>query len=226
MGRRPLLYYITDRTQFPRDELARRRQLLEKLREAAKAGVDYTQLREKDLASRELEELAGEAMRVICEHRNAVSENFRRSRLLINSRTDIALAVGADGVHLRSQDISTANIRKVVQTVLARNSKPETRDFVVAVSCHSHEEVAAAEQAGADFVVFAPVFEKREDPASASAGLDALSKACRYGVPVFALGGVTVENARSCLEAGAAGIAGIRLFQQNVIAEVVRSLRK
>jgi thiamine-phosphate pyrophosphorylase len=226
MGRRPLLYYITDRTQFPGDELARRRQLLEKLREAAKAGVDYIQLRERDLASRELEELAGEAMRVICEQKNAVSENSRRSRLLINSRTDVALAVGADGVHLRSDDVSPAEVRMIAQAVLSRNSKPEARNFVVAVSCHSEEEVRLAAETGADFVVFAPVFEKRETQALSSAGLSALDNACHCGVPVFALGGVTIENADSCLEAGAAGIAGIRLFQQNVIAEVVRALRR
>jgi thiamine-phosphate pyrophosphorylase len=224
MGRRPLLYYITDRTQFPGDELARCRQLLEKLREAAKAGVDYIQLREKDLAPRELEELAGEAMRVICEQKNAVSENSRRGRLLINSRTDVALAVGADGVHLRSDDVSPAEVRKIAQAVLSRNSKPDTRDFVVAVSCHSEKEVRSAAEAGADFVVFAPVFEKRDASAVNPTGFEALAAAARHRIPVFALGGVTLENAHSCMKAGAAGIAGIRLFQQNVIAEVVHNL--
>jgi thiamine-phosphate pyrophosphorylase len=226
MARSPLLYYITDRTQFPGDEPARRGQLLQKIKEAAKAGVEYIQLREKDLSAHGLEDLAREAMRLICVEQSALFENARRTKLLINSRTDLALAVGADGVHLRSKDISIANVRKVVQTVLARNSKPETRNFIVAVSCHSEEEVRLAAETGADFVVFAPVFEKREDPALPSAGLSALDNACRYGVPVFALGGVTIENADSCLEAGAAGMAGIRLFQQNEITEVVRSLRK
>jgi thiamine-phosphate pyrophosphorylase len=225
MGRSPLLCYITDRTQFAGAESARRRQLLERINEAAKAGVDYIQLREKDLSARDLVELAHEAIGIVHKH---VAQPFDISptKLLINSRTDIALAVGAHGVHLRSDDISLAEVRKIAESVFARNSKAESRNFVVAVSCHSEEEVRLAARAGADFVVFAPVFEKRENPASPSAGLDALANACRYGVPVFALGGVTVENARSCFQAGAAGVAGIRLFQQNVIAELVRTLRR
>jgi thiamine-phosphate pyrophosphorylase len=226
MGCSPLLYYITDRTQFPGYEPARRRQLLEKMKEAAKAGVDYIQLREKDLSARELEELAREAMRLGCVEESGLFESTRRSKLLINSRTDVSLAVGANGVHLTSDDVSPAEVRKIAQAVLPRNSKSETRDFVVAVSCHSENEVRLAAEAGADFVVFAPVFDKRENPASRAAGLNALANACRYGVPVFALGGVSLGNAGSCLEAGAAGIAGIRLFQENSIAEVVRLLRK
>ena len=100
-----LLYYITDRSQFPGDELARRRALLDKIAEATRAGVDYIQLREKDLSTEELETLACEAARVISQSSALRTENRKpRTRLLINSRTDIALAVGADGVHLRSND--------------------------------------------------------------------------------------------------------------------------
>ena len=224
MGR-PLLYYITDRTQFPDDEAARRRQLLDKIREAVNAGVDYIQLREKDLSSCDLEALARDAMGLVRKH-IADSPEIVRTKLLINSRTDIALAVRADGVHLRSEDLSPAEVRDIVQTVRARNPKFEIRNSVVAVSCHTEEEVRLAADGEVDFAVFAPVFDKRDSRSSRPAGLDALTKVCRYGVPVFALGGVTVENAHSCLEAGAAGVAGIRLFQQNVIAEVVRSLRR
>src|SRR5438874_2553992 len=92
-----LLYYITDRTQFAGREAARRQALLVKVRECAMAGVDYIQVREKDLSSRELEELA---RAVVAEVRAARSH----TKLLINSRMDIALACGADGVHLRSGD--------------------------------------------------------------------------------------------------------------------------
>lgn len=222
---RPLLYYITDRSQFPGDESTRRRQVLEKIGEAIRAGVDYIQLREKDLSARELEGLAREAIGILHKegaHSSAFSAPV--TKLLINSRTDIALAVCADGVHLRSEDVSPADVHNIVQTVLARNSKPEARNFVVAVSCHSEEEVRAAAAEGADFVVFAPVFEKHDNPAMLAAGLNGLARACRSHVPVFALGGVSIQNARSCLDAGAAGIAGIRLFQQNAIAEVVRTL--
>src|ERR1039458_9381674 len=93
MADRCLLYYITDRSQFRCDECARRRDLLGKIAEAARAGVDYIQLREKDLRTRELEMLAREVVAI-------VRENSSLTRLLINSRTDVALAAGADGVHL------------------------------------------------------------------------------------------------------------------------------
>jgi thiamine-phosphate pyrophosphorylase len=225
MARSPLLYYITDRRQFAGDEPARCRQLLDKIAEAVDAGVNYIQLREKDLSSRELERLAGDAVAAV--HKPVPQAGAVGStKLLINSRTDVALAVNADGVHLRSEDVSPAEVRRIVQTAPSQKREPEALNFVVAVSCHSEEEVQQAAKDGADFVVFAPVFEKRDNPTIRPAGLDALTKICRYDVPVFALGGVTVDNAHSCLKAGAAGIAGIHLFQQNVIAEVVKALRK
>lgn len=141
---------------------------------------------------------------------------------MINSRTDIALANGADGVHLRSDDVSPTDARRVSQTVLDRASPVKPSTFLIASSCHSEDEVRAAAAESADYAVFAPVFEKK---AVSPAGLGALQRACRYAIPVFALGGVTVENAESCLQAGAAGIAGIRLFQENRISDVVRRLR-
>jgi thiamine-phosphate pyrophosphorylase len=94
---------------------------------------------------------------------------------------------------------------------------------VIAVSCHTPEEVNQAAENAADLAVFAPVFEKQ---GSTPAGLDQLRVACRARIPVLALGGVTLQNAESCLQAGAAGIAGIRLFQENNIAEVVHRLGK
>src|ERR1700726_607809 len=106
------LYYITDRRAFPGDERSRCRRLLEKIGEAARAGVDYIQLREKDLSSRELESLAREAMSIVRESSQRGTENRqRRTALLLNSRTDVALAVQADGVHLRSDDISPEEVR-------------------------------------------------------------------------------------------------------------------
>ncbi|HVP44281.1 MAG TPA: thiamine phosphate synthase [Terriglobales bacterium] len=218
-----LLYYITDRTRFPGSEAQRRSRLLKKIAEAARAGVDFIQLREKDLTARDLESLARDAVAALRETRNVKPE----TQLLINHRTDIALAVGAGGVHLRSDDISAADAR----ALLSRNAKRETRNFLVAVSCHTSREVARAASQGADFAVFAPVFEKSGRPGS---GLEALRQACARAappdrlvspMPVLALGGVTLENARACLDAGAAGIAAIRLFQENHIAEVVGRLR-
>jgi thiamine-phosphate pyrophosphorylase len=216
-----LLYYITDRTQFPGDEPTRRRLLLQELAEAAYRGVDYIQLREKDLSTRELEILAGEAVRAI---RLRTENREPRTALLVNSRTDVALAVGADGVHLRADDISPRQAREIF-SAHTRSSELETRRWFVGVSCHSAAEVARAGVEGADFAVFAPVFEKKNAPDARPAGLDALREACRVDIPVLALGGVTLENARACVEAGAAGIAAIRLFQEHDIAHVVRTLR-
>ncbi len=210
----PILYYISDRTAFPGPASARRGSLLRKISEAARAGVDYVQLREKDLCGRELEELAREAARV-------VREAGTRTALLINSRIDVALAVGADGVHLRGEDVSAGEVREIWRRSAVRG----VENPVVGVSCHSASDVARAAADGASFAVFAPVFEKKDARQISPAGLEKLREACRERIPVLALGGVTVENARLCLAAGAAGGAGIRLFQEGDVAKVVRRLR-
>jgi thiamine-phosphate pyrophosphorylase len=233
MAESTLLYYITDRKSFPGDESAKRRLLLEKINEAVSQGVNYIQLREKDLPPRELELLAQEAMKII---RNLRTENRQlRTALLINSRTDVALAAAADGVHLTAHDVSPAEVRAAWAGSL-RPSSPETlpQSPIVAVSCHTPEEVAQAASDGANFAVFAPVFEKlvlgklvsaKPDAAIIPTGLDVLRQACRAKIPVLALGGITLRNAESCLQAGAAGIAAIRLFQENDMGTVVRQLR-
>lgn len=213
-----LLYYITDRKQFSGDEVVRRRHLLAKISEASRCGVHHIQLREKDLSGRELESLARESLHEI---QLATGNREPRTALLINSRTDLAIAVGADGVHLRSEDVSPSAVRALWEQ---RRDGIRVRPLV-AVSCHSEQEVVAAESENADFAVFAPVFEKKDAPGVPPAGLARLRQACRHGIPVLALGGITLKNARSCLEAGAAGIAGIRLFQENEIREVIQRLR-
>jgi thiamine-phosphate pyrophosphorylase len=210
---RCLLYYITDRSQFPGDEGARRHALLAKAAEAARAGVDYIQLREKDLSARELETLARQVVA-------AVRENSPSTHLLINSRTDVALAAGADGVHLRANDVAPHEVRQVLE-VSAR--PPLTTDqFLVASSCHTAVDVFHAGSEAADFAVFGPVFEKQH---AQPAGIAALREVCRAKIPVLALGGINLENAASCRNAGAAGIAAIRLFQENKIEDVARALR-
>jgi len=216
-----LLYYITDRRQFPGDEPARRATLLKKIAAAARCGVGFIQLREKDLSVRELESLARSALQVVRKNRAA---DKSATRILINSRTDVAIACAADGVHLTSTDVDPADVRSVwcaaVSPSSVRNPHP-----IIAVSCHSSRDVARAASSGADFAVFAPVFEKRDSPHVLPAGLEALRDACRQSIPVLALGGITLENARQCIDAGATGIAAIRLFQENNIADVVRRLR-
>ncbi|MGC2197619.1 MAG: thiamine phosphate synthase [Terriglobales bacterium] len=224
MPARPLLYYITDRTQFPGDEATGRRRLLDKIAEAACCGVDYIQLREKDLSARDLEVLAREAVSILRQPKMGTEDQQLKTVFLINSRTDVALATGADGVHLRSDDISAAEVRHLWQTC-CRCSAGATASVTVSVSCHQPSEVQQADIEGADLALFAPVFEKHNAPGTAPAGLARLRRACQNKIPVLALGGITLENASSCLAAGADGIAAIRLFQDNDIAEVVRRLR-
>jgi len=253
------LYYITDRRQFPGSPAAQRDRLLAKIAEAARAGVDLIQLRERDLSARELYVLAAESLAIIREKPNAE----RETRLLINSRLDVALACGAEGVHLRGDDFSASDARAIwakslrlqeainasaEETSFSRNVKRETRhasdnyqlttsNFVFAVSCHTQADVLSAEAHGADFVVYAPVFEK-QGTSTHAVGLEGLRLACgriatldkveagfASGMPILALGGVTLENARDCIVAGAAGIAAIRLFQDHDIAEIVAALR-
>src|SRR3979411_815228 len=100
------LYYITDRTAFPGDEASRQQHLLKKIAEAARAGVDYVQLREKDLPTGDLEILAREAVHTLHEIQLETRNSKLETKLLINSRTDVALGVEANGVHLRGGDIS------------------------------------------------------------------------------------------------------------------------
>jgi thiamine-phosphate pyrophosphorylase len=208
-----LLYYITDRQQFSGNGEERSHRLLDKIEQAALSEVDFVQLREKNVSAHELYQFARESLSKIRHHGG-------RTRLLINSRTDVALAVGADGVHLRSDDIEPEDVRAIWRTA------GWTGTPVIAVSCHTEDEVTAAEQAGADFVVFGPVFEKRDDFTSRPTGLKELGAVCRHRIPVLALGGVTLKNAVQCVEAGARGIAGIRLFQEGDLASTVSALRQ
>ncbi len=221
-----LTYYITDRTQFAGAEAERGNQLLETVRNAAAAGVDFIQLREKDLPIRDLESLARQVLSVI--------RAAGRARLLINHRTDLALAVGADGVHLTGDDLLASDVRAMVS-----KSRP-AGEFLIAVSCHSAPQVRLAGADGADLAVLAPIFEKvntgeggigleelrraaRGDP---EPGLPAAAGDTRGGFPVFALGGVDAERAPLCAAAGATGVAGIRLFQQSLdLPALVRSMR-
>ncbi len=219
MAENCILYYITDRTALPGDEPTRRRRLLDKIAEAASANVDYIQLREKDLSTRDLESLAREAMQIILKLRTV---------LLINSRTDVALAAAAHGVHLPANDVSAQEVRTAWYGAcgrgrLAREISPP--DPLISISCHSPQEAFQAAANRANLALFAPVFEKKDSPGATPTGLNALRQACHAKIPVLALGGITMQNAASCLQAGAAGIAAIRLFQENNISCLVRNLR-
>jgi thiamine-phosphate pyrophosphorylase len=177
------LYLITDRRASGGRDLA----LV--LEEALKGGVKAVQLREKDLSSRDLYELAL-AMRKLTARYNA--------GLFINDRVDIALAVDADGVHLGESSIPIPRARKMLG-----------KKRLIGVSCHNPANAAAAQDFGADFITYGPVFHT---PSKASygppVGIDSLSEVTpRLRIPVFALGGINCRNTREVIDAGAYGIA-------------------
>jgi len=241
MAEGALLYYITDSNAFSGNDRTRRIRLLDKISEAASAGVDYIQLREKHLSIRDLEVLAREAVQLIRNCNSLRTKNRElTTALLINSRTDVALATFATGVHLPAGNISPAEVREIWKRALSPFVYSASRKRCgagaparelsspgpqISLSCHSPEEVTQAGLNGADLALFAPVFEKKDAPGTTPTGLEALRQACHAKIPVLALGGITLENAESCLRAGAAGVAAIRLFQENSIAETVRTIR-
>jgi thiamine-phosphate pyrophosphorylase len=209
-----LLYYITARRQFAGSASKQEAQLLSKIRECAMAGVDFIQLREKDLSTRNLEELATKAV--------AALPPGSATKLLINSRIDVALACGAHGVHLPGDSLYASEARSIFAS--AGIPRP-----VIAVSTHSAAEVALAESHGADFAVFGPVFEKAG--IANERGLEQLTeivnRAAMPGpaMPVLALGGISMANAARCITTGVAGIAAIRLIQNSDVTNTVKQLR-
>ena len=187
--------------------------LLQKIERAAKAGVDWIQIREKDLSGRELAKLTEQA---ILGARSG-------SSVLLNDRIDVACTVGAAGVHLGENSLPVSEARKLVDKGGAK------ANFLVGVSAHSLEGALQAEHGGADYVIFGPVYTT---PSKASfgepQGVQRLREICkRLTIPVLAIGGITLENAGECVVAGSAGIAAIRMFQDaEDLDAVVRDLRK
>lgn len=159
------------------------------------AGIEWIQIREKDLSARALFQLVEAALSL---------PNPHGSKIIVNTRADVALAAGAAGVHLPSGSPPARVWRRP--------------GFLVGVSCHSVEDVRNAEAEGADYAMFGPVFPPRSKSARTEPrGLEGLRRAAAaVKIPVLTLGGVTRENSAACVSAGAAGIAGITIFQELV----------
>lgn len=196
-----LLYAITSRRLFAGDEAARAEALVERARAWARGGVDTIQVREKDLTLGELQLLARRVVEAVR------GEKGSGTRVLVNGPAQVALDAGADGIHLHAG--MGANAVLAAQQAYARTGK----EPVISAACHSPEEIRQAH--GASLLLFSPVFEKvTGDAHQRGQGLAALRDAVGLArpAPVLALGGVTEKNAAACLQAGAAGIAAIRLF--------------
>jgi len=186
---------------------------IESVRAAAQAGCHLIQIREKDLGTGELVSMARRCLDALRGY---------ETRLLINDRLDVALAIGADGVHLRTTSLPVEEVRRAV-TRLGR------ADFIIGVSTHSVDEARRAADGGADFIVCGPVYETPSKAAyGRPLGLAGLGSICAaVAIPVIALGGISSRNFRQPLAAGAAGIAGIALFQSpggpaRIIDEVLK----
>lgn len=166
------------------------------------AGVEYLQIREKDLDTAALRDLSAEIVRIV----HAAHRLKTQTKVLLNGPADLAAATGCDGVHLRSGMGSDA---------IAEACGGMPSGSIISISCHTLAEIECARDEGATMALFAPVFEKCTDTVSIPGqGLRALNQACSIAspMPIFALGGVTASNAKDCIEAGAAGVAAIRLF--------------
>lgn len=199
----PIIYPITSGTSKTPDDV------LPLIEAAVAANVPLFQIREKALAARGLYELVERAVRIT---------RGTGTRLLVNDRSDVAWAAGADGVHLTTQSLRAEVVRKIYG--------PE---FLIGVSTHSLDEAHAAQRGGADFVVFGPVFETGSKRAfGPPQGLTALAAVTGElpGFPVLAIGGLTLENADSCFVAGASGVAAIRLLNNaKRMASIVESIK-
>lgn len=238
-----ILCYVTERNTLPALETDA---LLGVIRRATAAGVDWIQIREKNLSDRALAALAREAV---------AAAQGSSTRIVINGRLDVAIAARADGVHLGGDALPVADVASWCAQHVAGYACPGSRaasgdsgaglprlrsgqagqvpaaatGFLIGASCHSLAEAQAAERDGAHYIFFGPVFST---PAKIQygppQGISRLEEVCRaVRVPVLAIGGITLDNAQECLRAGAAGIAAIRLFQDaSDLPALVSSLRK
>ena len=193
----PIIYPITSGKTSPQTtpDDPQFSEILRLVRAAVDADVPLFQIREKSLHARVLYELVARAAEIT---------RGSNTRLLVNDRSDIARAAGADGVHLTTQSLPPEVVRSLFGS-----------EFLIGVSTHSLDEARAARAGGADFVVFGPVFETESKRAFGEPqGLNKLAEVTRElgEFPVVAIGGITLDNVDECFQAGARGIAAIRLL--------------
>jgi len=210
---RPLVCLVTSRRRAAPAAASfaeERRALVAQIAAAADAGVDLIQVREPDLDARDLCTVVAESV---------IATRGSASRVVVNDRADVALAAGADGVHLRASGPPVDHVRALGPA-----------GWLVGRSAHSLKELASAETA--DYIIFGTVFATDSKPGVEGQGVAALADAVRrVQAPVLAIGGVTLDRARSCAVAGAAGVAAISLFLigptgGSGLREVVRTLRQ
>jgi len=175
------------------------------LRGVLGAGVDVQQLRDKEASDDELL-AAGRSFRRCCDETGAL--------LIVNDRPDLAVAAGADGVHVGQDDIPVDVARRVVGS-----------ERIVGLSTHSRDQLAAAE--GVDYVAVGPVHATPTKPGRAPVGLDLVRAAAGHArVPFFAIGGIDPSNADAVVAAGARRIAAVRaIVEADDPPAAVRSLR-
>lgn len=207
----PLLCYVTDRRTLgvakPAESLTA---LTRKIEEVAAAGVDWVQIREKDLPASALTSLTRQALGI------AAKVSAKRASafcVLVNDRLDVAIAERASGVHLGEKSLPVADAKRLVESAVRKQVVDSS--FLIGASCHSIETARAAQHDGADYIFFGPIFATPSKAAfGAAQDITRLAEVCRVvAIPVLAIGGITTDNADSCLQAGAAGLAAIRLFQ-------------
>ena len=220
-NRAPLLCYVTDLLNLSGAEsTGARATLLDKIEATAAAGVDWIQVREKQLSARECHRLTLEAL-----HRcaNSAVDVASRARIIVNDRLDVALAAQAGGAHLGEKSMPPQEAERFVRAL------NREEDFLIGVSCHSLEAAKSAQRGGADYLFFGPVFETPSKAAyGPPQGLQRLAEVCRsVSIPVLAIGGIALRNCAACFSAGASGMAAIRLFQDSSdLPALVQALRK
>jgi len=197
--RSSIVCYVTDGKSLTTGD--RTAAVLAQIRKAVAAGTDWVQIRERDLPALDLLSLT----------RRALGEaKSGTAKIILNDRVDVALAAGAAGVHLGSESLPVGDVLRWCRALDA------PRNWLVGASCHSLEQARQAEKAGASYIFFGPVFETpSKRPFGPPQGVVKLAEVCRaVEIGVIAIGGINEANGVECLQAGAAGVAAIRLFQQ------------